>query len=73
MKKAIRVILFIIGLLLIIGFWVSVGYDYYLMKTRMFANPLGIQFTVILSGILFFVPGIIFLIAAYIMKRKEIK
>jgi hypothetical protein len=71
MKKAIRIMIFGIGVLLIIVFFVTIAYDYYLINTRMFANPLGIQFTIILSAILFFFPAVICIIVAHILKRKK--
>ncbi|MDF2595205.1 MAG: hypothetical protein K0R69_1546, partial [Clostridia bacterium] len=61
------------GLLLIIAFFATILHDYYLMQTEMFFLPLGIEFTVILSGILFLIPGITCLIVSYFMKRKELK
>jgi hypothetical protein len=71
MKKAVRVILFVVGLLLVIIFFSSIAYDYYLINTRLFAVPLGIQFTIILSGLLFLLPGIICIILACFIKRKK--
>jgi hypothetical protein len=73
LKKIIRIILCITGLLLIIAFFATILHDYYLMQTKIYAMPLGLEFTVILSGIIFLVPGIICLIVSYFMKRKEIK
>ena len=73
MKKAVRIMLFGFGVLLVITFFATIAYDYYLINTRMFANPLGIQFTIILSAILFFAPGVICIIVAHILKRKEVK
>jgi hypothetical protein len=73
MKKVVKVILFVVGLLLVIAFFASIAYDYYLINTRIFAVPLGIQFTVIVSGILFLIPGIICIVLACIIKRKEAK
>jgi hypothetical protein len=43
------------------------------MQTELFAMPLGLEFTVILSGIIFLIPGIICLIVFYFMKREEAK
>lgn len=71
MKKAIKVILIIIGTLLISTFFTTIAYDYHLIQTRIFAVPLGIQFTIFLSGILFFIPGVICFVAAHALKRKE--
>ncbi|HHV09639.1 MAG TPA: hypothetical protein GXX75_05080 [Clostridiales bacterium] len=71
MKRAIKIILLIIGILLILAFFITIAYDYYLMKTRIFAVPLGIQFTIMLSSILFFIPGVICLIAAYFLRIRR--
>ena len=71
MKKVLRIVLLIIGFLLIVAFFVTIAYDRFLMNARMFAVPLGIEFTIALSGILFLVPGVICLIIAYIIKRKS--
>lgn len=73
MKKAVNVILIIIGILLILTFFITIIYDYHLIQTKIFAVPLGIQSTIALSGILFLVPGVICLIVAYSLKRKETK
>ena len=70
MKKVLRIVLLIIGFLLIVSFFVTIAYDLFLMNTKMFAVPLGIEFTIALSGILF-IPGVICLIASYIIKRKS--
>lgn len=71
MKKSIKVILLVMGVLFILTFLITIVHDYYLMKTRIFAFPLGIQFTIMLSALLFFIPGIICLIVAYVLRRKE--
>lgn len=71
MKKAVKAILIIIGTLLIATFFISVVYDYHLIQTRIFAVPLGIQSTIVLSGIFFLIPGIICLIVACNFKRNE--
>ncbi len=71
MKKTMRKALLIVGILLIITFAFAIGYDYCLVKTRMFAVPLGLSFTIIMSAILLLLPGISCVVAAYIMRKKE--
>lgn len=62
-----------IGLLLMIFYFVALGNDYYLLKTNVFALPLGFEFSVIAYGIVFLLPGIGCMIGAYIMKKQENK
>lgn len=73
MRKFAKIILFINGIYFILNFFISIAYSYYLMRARMFAAPPGIPFTIVLSGILFFLPGIACLTVSYILKRKETK
>lgn len=73
MKKTMKAILIIIGILLIATFFITIFYDYYMIQSRTFAVPLGIQSTIAISGVLFLLPGIISLIVAYNLKRNETK
>lgn len=73
MKKVFRRLLFCGGIVLVILFFVTIAHDYYLAKTSIYAVPLGIQFTIILSSILFLIPGCVCMIIAWILKKNEEK
>ena len=73
MKKVFRRLLFWGGIVLVILFFVTIAHDYYLAQTSIYAVPLGIQFTIGLSGILFLIPGCACMIISSILKKKEMK
>lgn len=68
--RVVKNILLIVGILLIVVFLGTVVYDYFLMETKMFANPLGLEFTALMSGMCFLLPGIICIGVSFYLKRK---
>nr|WP_314461431.1 hypothetical protein [uncultured Clostridium sp.] len=73
MKKFAKNLLFILGLLFLLLFFVLMIYEYCLLKSRLLLVPDLIFASFLLSGILFLIPGISCMAASYVLKRKELK
>jgi len=69
-NRVVRNILFIVGILLITVFLGAIAYDYYLMETRMFSNPLGLAFTALMSSVFFLLPGVICIGVSFHLRGK---
>lgn len=73
MKKFAKNLLFILGLLFLLLFFVLMIYEYCQLKNRLLLVPDIIFASFLFSGILFLVPGIACMAASYVLKRNELK
>ena len=71
LRKAVKIILFIIGILFTIAFFGVVYMNYYFMKIGISSPLLDFRISVTLNIICFLLPGILFLVASHRMKSKD--
>jgi hypothetical protein len=70
MRKFAKNLLFILGLLFLLLFFVLMFYEYCQLKNRLLLVPDIIFASFLFSGILFLIPGISCMAASYMLKRK---
>lgn len=68
MRKFAKNLLFILGLLFLLLFFVLIFYEYCQLKNRLLLVPDIIFASFIFSGILFLIPGISCMAASYMLK-----